>query len=99
MVVTFFKSAVMTPSSTVLMVAFFYVSAEFSQRLVLVQFPPLFQGTCPGHDDGHRVGGGHSALQIAVVVAAHGAVGYLILIIAVRGYQDTSTEVIMAAEP
>ena len=62
--------------------------AKPDQRGQAVQLAALFQGTAPGKDGGHGVGGGGLALEVLVVVAGHGAMGGLVLIVAVRADQN-----------
>ncbi len=53
-----------------------------------VQLTSLAERARPSVDGGHGVGGGLFTAEIAVVVLGHGAVGGLVLIVAVRGDED-----------
>ena len=52
-----------------------------------VQLAALAQRTRPREDGGHRVRGGLLALEVLVVVALHGAVRGLVLVVALRAHQ------------
>ena len=53
----------------------------------LVELAALAQGAGPGKDRGHGVGRGGLALEVLVVVALDGAVGGLVLVVAVGAYE------------
>jgi hypothetical protein len=54
----------------------------------IVHLTALAEGAAPGEDRRNRVRGGLFTLQVLVVVTGHGAVGRLVLVLAVRGNQD-----------
>src|SRR5699024_4518290 len=77
--------------------SFFQRIGKAAQGVDAIQFAALAQRAGPGEEGGHRVGGSLLALEVFVVVAGHGAVGSLVLVVAVgrdqyRGHHGQGTE-------
>ena len=54
----------------------------------VIQLAAFAEGTAPGKDGSHGVGGSLLALEVLVIVTGNGAVGGLVLVFAVRAHQD-----------
>ena len=63
--------------------------AKVHQLRQVIQLAALLEGAGPRKDGSHGVGGGLFALQVLIIMAGDGAVGGLVLVLAVRADQHT----------